>query len=67
MPGIRLLIFVLVNLAVSHAALAAEFVESFSSDPLQHGWKVIGDADLFQWDRTNQNLQVTWDSAQPNS
>jgi hypothetical protein len=29
---------------------AATFTESFSSNPLQHGWKTHGDAGLFQWD-----------------
>ena len=46
---------------------AATFVEKFSSDPLQGGWQIYGDTDLFQWDSTNQNLAVTWDSAQTNS
>ena len=56
--------------AVIHFALpaqAATFTESFSSNPLQHGWKTHGDAGLFQWDSTNQDLRVTWDSSQPNS
>jgi hypothetical protein len=42
-------------------------VEDFSTDPLQSGWKMAGDTNLFQWDATNQNLRVTWDSSQPNS
>jgi hypothetical protein len=41
--------------------------EKFSSDPLQNGWQIFGDTNLFQWNSTNQNLAVTWDSAQPNS
>lgn len=48
-------------------ATAATFNEAFSSNPLEHGWKTYGDADLFQWDATNQNLRVTWDSSRPNS
>jgi hypothetical protein len=41
--------------------------EDFSSNPFLHGWKVSGDTNLFQWNSTNQNLSVTWDSAQGNS
>jgi hypothetical protein len=46
---------------------AATFQEDFSQDPAARGWQVFGDADLFQWNATNQNLEVTWDSSQPNS
>ena len=34
---------------------------------MQNGWQVFGDTNLFQWDSTNQNLDVTWDSSQTNS
>ena len=46
---------------------AAPWPETFAADPFANGWKVFGDTNLFQWDSTNQNLAVTWDSAQPNS
>lgn len=46
---------------------AATITENFSANPLQNGWQVFGNTDLFQWDSTNQNLRVTWDSSQPNS
>jgi hypothetical protein len=46
---------------------AATVQENFSSDPLQNGWQIFGDTNLFQWDSTNQNLVVTWDSSQTNS
>ena len=46
---------------------AATFQDDFSSDPLQNGWMTFGDTSLFQWDSTNQNLDVTWDSSQTNS
>lgn len=49
------------------SATAATFNEPFSSNPLQHGWKTYGEASLFQWDASNQNLRVTWDSSRPNS
>jgi hypothetical protein len=42
-------------------------IERFSTDPLQNGWQIFGDTNLFQWDSTNQVLDVTWDSTQPNS
>ena len=41
--------------------------EDFSTDPAQHGWRLFGDASLFQWNPTNQNLEVTWDSSRSNS
>jgi len=46
---------------------AATITEDFSTDPLQDGWQIFGDTNLFQWDSTNQNLDVTWDSSQTNS
>ncbi len=41
--------------------------ENFATDPAADGWQTFGDASLFQWDSTNQDLAVTWDSSQPNS
>jgi hypothetical protein len=46
---------------------AATFEEDFAVDPAASGWKTFGNPGLFQWNPTNQNLEVTWDSAQPNS
>src|SRR6266567_1914226 len=46
---------------------AGTIIEDFSIDPLQNGWNTFGQANLFQWDSTNHNLRVTWDSSQPNS
>ena len=46
---------------------AATITEDFSADPLQNGWRMFGNTNLFQWDSTNQNLAVTWDSSQTNS
>jgi hypothetical protein len=34
---------------------------------LEHGWQVFGDTNLFRWNSTNGNLEVTWDSRRPNS
>jgi hypothetical protein len=60
---------VLAGLFVLSAARSGATViaENFSADPLQNGWQVFGDTNLFQWDSTDQNLAVTWDSTQPNS
>src|SRR6185436_5117378 len=46
---------------------ATTLVENFSTDPLAHGWAVTGKTNLFHWNATNQNLEVTWDSSQTNS
>src|ERR1039457_2698965 len=52
---------------VMSASHAATFTEDFSTNPLQNGWQVFGDTNLFGWNQTNQNLEVTWDSTHPNS
>ncbi len=41
--------------------------ESFVSDPLADGWQIFGNTNLFAWNATNKNLDVTWDSGQSNS
>lgn len=46
---------------------AITITEDFSTNPFQNGWAAFGDTNLFQWDSTNQNLAVTWDSSQTNS
>ena len=43
--------------------IAADFV----SDPLLNGWKIFGNTNLFHWNPTNQNVEVTWDSTNQNS
>ena len=54
----------LVFLSVAHATV---ITESFTNNPLLDGWQMFGNTNLFQWDPTNQNLDVTWDSSQANS
>jgi hypothetical protein len=54
-------------LASASFTSAATFTEDFSTDPAGRGWQVFGDTGLFQWNASNQNLEVTWDSSQPNS
>jgi hypothetical protein len=46
---------------------AATIQEDFSGNPQSDGWNIFGNTNLFQWDATNQNLDVTWDSSQSNS
>jgi len=41
--------------------------ENFTNDPALDGWQTFGDTNLFQWDSTNQDLDVTWDSSETNS
>jgi hypothetical protein len=45
---------------------AREITEDFSSNPLGRGWQQFGANNLIAWNAENQNLDVTWDSAQPN-
>ncbi len=42
-------------------------VEDFADDPSARGWRVFGNPSLFRWNATNQNLEATWDSSQPNT
>lgn len=46
---------------------ATVITESFLTDPQPRGWCMFGNTNLFHWNSTNQNLEVTWDSSQPNS
>jgi len=46
---------------------AATLQEDFSSNPADRGWLAFGQTNLFSWNATNQNLEVTWDSSQANS
>jgi len=55
------------SLLLPTRSAAATITENFSANPLQNGWQIFGNTNLFQWDSTNQNLRVTWDSSQPNS
>ena len=59
-------LFVVGCIAVSQV-VAETFSQNFAQDPLTNGWKIFGDTNLFQWDSTNQNLRVTWDSSHTNS
>lgn len=43
------------------------FAEDFYMNPLANGWRIFGNTNLFSWNPTNQNLEVTWDSTNANS
>lgn len=61
-------LWTLLELALAAApGYAATFQADFATDPLAHGWQVFGDTNLFQWNVTNQNVAITWDSSQGNS
>jgi hypothetical protein len=67
MKKVRLLAFAgLLVLLTTHVG-ATVIAENFSTNPLSTGWEIFGDTNLFHWNPTNQNLEVTWDSSQPNS
>jgi len=53
--------------ALSVLPQSAIFHENFANDPAARGWQVVGDTNLFQWNSTDQNLEVIWDSSQTNS
>jgi hypothetical protein len=57
----------LAGVFVLSVARATTIAENFTTNPLQNGWQIFGDTNLFQWDSTNQNLGVTWDSSRTNS
>lgn len=65
MKKIRSLAFA--GLFILSAAHATTITETFTNNPSQDGWQIFGDTNLFQWDSTNQNFDVTWDSSQSNS
>ncbi len=46
---------------------AAAVRENFATDPRLNGWQTVGNGSLFQWNATEQNLAVTWDSRTTNS
>ncbi len=64
-PGPLSLVFATLFSALFSFADVIE--DDFARNPLQNGWAVVGTPGLFQWNATNQNLSVTWDSSQPNS
>ena len=67
MLKVRLSVLALASLSLVCASRAVTLVEDFSTNPQAGGWQVFGNTNLFAWNSANQNLEVTWDSTQPNS
>lgn len=64
---VRLAVLALTGLLALPSARAVLISEKFIADPTLSGWQLFGETNLFQWNSTNQNMEVTWDSAQTNS
>jgi hypothetical protein len=62
-------VFALISLAIIAASgsFAKTVNQNFAANPLQNGWQEFGNTNLFHWNSTNQNLEITWDSRQSNS
>jgi len=54
-------------LLIASVSFAKTVSQDFATDPLHNGWQAFGNTNLFHWNPTNQNLEVTWDSRQSNS
>src|SRR6516162_6546981 len=48
-------------------SVAKTVSQNFAMNPLQNGWQEFGNPNLFHWNSTNQNLEITWDSRETNS
>src|SRR5205814_8454158 len=64
---LKLLALISAALLVASAALAKTISQNFATNPLKTGWQEFGNTNLFHWNSTNQNLEVTWDSRETNS
>jgi hypothetical protein len=63
-----LLLLVCALFGVPFAANSAvTFHEDFAANPSTRSWRASGDSSLFSWNRTNQSLEVVWDSSRANS
>ncbi|MGA2247686.1 MAG: hypothetical protein ABSH48_22090 [Verrucomicrobiota bacterium] len=60
-------LFLVAGLLAAATVHATLIYEPFTNDPALDGWQAYGDTNLFQWNATNQVLEVTWDSTQVNS
>src|SRR5258705_9508747 len=64
---LRLLAPISAALLIASVSVAKTISQNFATNPLQNGWKEFGNTNLFYWNSTNQNLEVTWDSRESNS
>lgn len=62
-----LLVFIIAGILAAPVCFSRTVTQNFASDPLQNGWQEFGNTNLFHWNSTNQNLEVTWDSRESNS
>jgi hypothetical protein len=53
--------------AVSGIGRRAAWFEDFTQPPHDVNWNLHGEPELFHWNPTTQLLEVTWNSAHPNS
>lgn len=60
-------IVVSLGLLLAPVCFAKTINQTFATAPSQNGWQEFGNTNLFHWNSTNQNLEVTWDSRQSNS
>ena len=63
----RIGLLIMWGLVAAQVGGAATIEEDFSTNPQLDGRQIFGNTNLFTWDGTNQNLDVTWDSSQTNS
>ncbi len=57
----------MIGFACLEAGLRAGVIEeTFATDPTLRGWRSWGERSLVHWDASEQRLDVTWDSSQPN-
>jgi hypothetical protein len=54
-------------IVVAPVSFAKTVSQNFATNPLQNGWQEFGNTNLFHWNSTNQNLEITWDSRESNS
>ncbi len=54
-------------LATALIGTAGTLTQNFATNPLAGAWQVYGNTNLFHWNATNLDLEVTWDSSQTNS
>jgi hypothetical protein len=67
MKKVLFVLLALAGLSVLSVVRATVIAQNFTNNPSQDGWRIFGNTNLFQWDSTNHDLAVTWDSSQPNS
>jgi hypothetical protein len=60
-------LILLAGVLVVPSAKADTITENFAVNPLQNGWNIFGQTNLFTWDSTHLVEDVTWDSSQPDS